>query len=239
MNTAICISGIGKAIEYTFDNIKTNLIDSFDNCDVFVYIGKGKKSDKAIELFNTLENTHINLVEEEDMDLDGIYFMPGWLEGHVHPDGSHPTPQGTMKMYNARAVLSDIVTEGEKTLGKKFDRVLNSRDDIHYLKPVGPLVDKLDMNKLWIPHFHNWLDGYCDRFAISNKENMDKYLTMSNHFKEYCTEGMYIHSESVHKHHLDKVIGESNIKTFHIEINRVNADGSLVDEDFSAAVRHQ
>jgi len=36
MNTAICISGIGRSIEYTFDNLKTNLVESFDDYDCFI-----------------------------------------------------------------------------------------------------------------------------------------------------------------------------------------------------------
>ena len=241
MNTAICISGTGRSIEHTFDNLKTNLVESFDDCDVFVYLGKGETSDRAADLFSTLENVHINIVVEEDIDLGGICFLPGWLEEHIHKDGSTPTPQSNMKFFNGRVALSDMVTKGEKDLGKKFHRVINSRDDVHYLKPVRPLVDELDMEKLWIPHFGHHHGGYCDRFAISNKEIMDKYLTMSHSFKEYCEQGMQIHNETVHKYHLDKVIGQSNIKTFLIEFNRVWIDGSIRDEGFPnpVAVRWQ
>jgi hypothetical protein len=45
MNTAICISGMGRSIEYTFQNIKTRLIDTFDKPDVFVYVAKNRESD--------------------------------------------------------------------------------------------------------------------------------------------------------------------------------------------------
>jgi hypothetical protein len=234
MNVAICISGMGKEIlGHTFENLKTNLIDTFEKPDVFVYIAKNKMSGLANTLFNYLdkETTQVNLVEEVDLDISRFKLQPGWLEGHRHRDGSYPTPQGIRKMFNARAMLSDMVTEAEIQKNKKYDIVVNSRDDVWYHQPVGPLVLPLDMSKLWIPHFHHWLDGYCDRFAVSNKEYMDKYLCMDRYFDKYCDEGHIIHSEKTHKFHLDRVIGQHNIKTFFIELSRVRC-GVLEDEGF-------
>jgi hypothetical protein len=71
MNTAICISGIGKSIHHTFENLKTNLIDTFEKPDVFVYIAKNNMSGLAVNLFGKLdkETTQINLVEEVDLDV--------------------------------------------------------------------------------------------------------------------------------------------------------------------------
>lgn len=234
MNSAICISGLGRSIHHTFENIKTKLIDTFEEPDLFIYIAKNKSSDLAVNLFSSLpsKTTQINLVEEVDLDISKLKFKPGWLEGHRHKDGSCPTPQGTRRMYQARAVLSDMVTEAEKIKNKKYDIVINSRDDVYYHQPVGPLVKPLDMTKLWIPYFHHWLGGYCDRFAVSNKKYMDKYLCMERYFDEYCEAGHVIHSETTHKFHLDYVIGENNIKTFGIELSRVRPDGSVENEGF-------
>ena len=236
MNTAICISGMGRSIEYTFQNIKSKLIDTFVAPDVFIYIAKNKKSDEAMRLWNTLiYPTEINLIEEVDLDISRLKFKEGWLEGHRHKDGTGPTPQGTRRMYQARAVLSDMVTAAEKRKNKKYDIVINSRDDVHYHQDVGPLVLPLDMSKLWIPHFHHWCGGYCDRFAVSNKKYMDKYLTMERYFDKYCDNGHIIHSETTHKFHLDRVIGKPHIKTFFIELSRVRSDGSVEDEGFPEA----
>ena len=68
---------------------------------------------------------------------------------------------------------------------------------------------------------------------------MIKYLTMSRYFKECCAQGMEIHNEAFHKFYLDRVVGQSNVKTFHIELSRVWADGTFVNEDFNDAVRWQ
>ena len=113
MNSAICISGLGRSIHHTFENIKAKLIDTFEEPDLFIYIAKNKSSDLAVNLFSSLpsKTTQINLVEEVDLDISKLKFKPGWLEGHRHKDGSCPTPQGTRRMYQARAVLSDMVTE--------------------------------------------------------------------------------------------------------------------------------
>ena len=53
--------------------------------------------------------------------------------------------------------------------------------------------------------------------------------------------GHVIHSEKIHRFHLDRVIGREDIKTFHIEIARVRSDGSIEDEGFPdpPAVRWQ
>ena len=170
MNTAICISGMGRSIEYTFENIKSRLIDTFDNPDVFIYIGENKKSDLAVDYWNTLSCTkEINLVKEVDLDMSKLKFKAGWLEGHRHKDDTIPTPQSIRRMFQARAMPSDMVAIAEKNKKKNYDIVINSRDDVHYHQPVGPLVEPLNINKLWIPHFHHWLGGYCDRFAVSNK----------------------------------------------------------------------
>jgi hypothetical protein len=234
MNTAICISGMGKSIEHTFENIKTNLIDTFDKPDLFVYIAKNKKSGLSVDLFSQFdpESTEINLVEEVDLDISKLKFKSGWLEGHRHKDGSCPTPQGTRRMYNGRAVLSDMVSQAEWKKGRKYDIVINSRDDVHYHQKVGPLVESLDMSYLWLPHFHHWLGGYCDRFAVSNSSFMNYYLQLERYFDKYCSDGHIIHSETTHKFHLDQFPGKERIKTFHIELSRVRPSGEVTDEGF-------
>lgn len=241
MKTAITISGASRSIEYTFDNIKENLFNQFPDCDVFVHVAKNKKSDVAEKLFSTLDNVTLNVVEEKDVDLTGVVYQPGWLDGHVHKDGSRPTEQTIAKMYKARSHLFDMVTQAEKEKNIKYDRIIYSRDDVHYLKPVSSLIEPLDMSKLWLPHFHHWLDGYCDRFAVSNKKYMHLYMNIVKYFKEYCESGHVIHSETTHRFHLDRVIGREDIKTFHIEIARVRSDGSVEDEGFPdpPAVRWQ
>jgi len=249
MKTAICISGIGRSIEHTFDNIRKNLIDTFEDPIVLVHLGKSKTSDKAVELFSSLKNTEIKLIDESHITESGIRYLPNWLDGHnddtLYPDGKPPTADNFTRSLFSRSFVFDMVDEWEIRSNQTADVVLYSRDDVHYLKPVYPLVKGLDMSKLWIPHFHHWDPsggdgGYCDRFAISNKKNMGIYTSMSKYIKEY-SENMYIHAETTLKHHLDKHLGMNKVKTFHIEVNRVFSDGNLMDEGFPnpAAIKWQ
>ena len=227
------------------DNLRDKLIGSFENPTVFFYVGKSKNSDIAIEMFNSLDNVHITLVDETNINSDGIRYLPGWFEGHIHPDGSSPNADSWTRMASARESVFNMMKYYEIISGEKVDRVLNSRDDVHYLSQVGPLVENLDMNKIWIPHFHNWdpgggNGGYCDRFVISSTKNMEIYSSFASYLREYSKD-MYVHAETTLKYHLDKFIGEENVKNFHIEISRVNPDGSFVDEGFPnpEAVRWQ
>ena len=121
MKTAICISGIGRSIEHTFANIRKNLIDTFDDPTVFVYIGKGTKSSRVFDLFKDLENVHIRLMDESDITSDGIRYLPGWLENHVHPDGSSPNANSWTRATLARHVVSNMVSEYEVLTGTQFD----------------------------------------------------------------------------------------------------------------------
>ena len=54
MKTAILISGIGRSIEYTFENLKSNLIDCWEDRDVYVFLGKSDVSEKARGLIQFL-----------------------------------------------------------------------------------------------------------------------------------------------------------------------------------------
>jgi len=54
MKTAICISGIGRSLSHVFDNLKDNLIDCWDDRDVYYVLGKSEYSDRSIKLFEKI-----------------------------------------------------------------------------------------------------------------------------------------------------------------------------------------
>ena len=93
MKTAILISGIGRSIEYTFENLKSNLIDCWEDRDVYVFLGKSDVSEKARELFSTLDRCEVLVKEEEKMDEEGIVLHPS-----LFGPGHFCTPQSTLKM---------------------------------------------------------------------------------------------------------------------------------------------
>tara|TARA_E500000318_G_C3568962_1_gene216941 strand:- start:7991 stop:8689 length:699 start_codon:yes stop_codon:yes gene_type:complete len=221
MKTAILISGIGRSIEYTFENLKSNLIDCWEDRDVYVFLGKSDVSEKARELFSTLDRCEVLVKEEEKMDEEGIVLHPS-----LFGPGHFCTPQSTLKMYKARSLVCDMMNNS----GKKYDRVILSREDVIYSEPVNLSIESLDMSKMWLPDWHHWLNGYHDRFVVTNQDYISTYVKMTNHLREYQKEKGYVHSETTLRQHLDRNIGTKNIKTFFIEFHRIRKNGEVLSE---------
>lgn len=218
MKTALCFACTGRSIEYTFDNIKENLIDDIPNCDVIVYLAKGPKSDLAKEYIETLDNAKVYVEEEEDIDLSPYTFRPNW------PGRANSSHQIFMNMVKSRSYMKTLI-EKQNT---DYDRVIFSRMDVIFEEPVNKLICDLDLSNLWVPYFHNW-GGYNDRFAVSNKENMFEYFSLYENLADYCREGLILHAETSLKYHLDY---KTNVDTkrFKIRFCRIRANGEVHDD---------
>tara|TARA_R110002096_G_scaffold64721_1_gene157564 strand:- start:340 stop:1035 length:696 start_codon:yes stop_codon:yes gene_type:complete len=216
MKTALCFACTGRSIEYTFDNIKHNLIDDIPNCDVIVYLAKSPKSDLAKERLETLDNVKVYVEPEEDMDLSPYTFRPDW------PGRANSSHQIFMNMVKSRSYMKTLI-EKQNT---HYDRVIFSRMDIIFEEPVNNLIRDLDLSNLWVPYFHNW-GGYNDRFAVSNKENMFEYFSLFENLEDYCREGLILHAETSLKYHLDKA--NVDTKRFKIIFYRIRANGEITD----------
>jgi hypothetical protein len=221
MKTAICISGIGRSLNHVFDNLKNNLIDCWDDRDVFYVLGEGEYSDKAIELFGKISNCNLKLYDQRDIDIGNLTM--NLLNSNKD---SKPTPQSISKFMDKRVCLGELLISSNK----KYDRVIVSRDDVLYSKPVIDDVIDLDLSKMNIPNWGHHLGGYNDRFSISNMENQKIYLNAWKHFKEVSD----FHVESFYKYYLDKYLGRNKMKTFYIEVTRVRPGGNLIDERFES-----
>jgi len=219
MKTALCLIGTGRSIEYTFNNLKNFLIDDIES-DVIVYLTKNKKSPIAEEYFNTLDDVNINVIEETPLDESAYQFLGGW-----------PAPTTTREIYlqmlKSRSYLNTLIEE----TNQEYDRVIFSRMDVIYEKPVNDIIKDLDLSKTWIPEFHNWLGGYNDRFAVSNQENMFNYFSVYDNIDKYASEGHALHAESTLKYHLNKM--NIPVEKFDIKFSRVRGDVEIVPSDAS------
>jgi len=224
MKTALCFTGTGRSIEYTFQNIKKNLIDDIPNRDVIVYLAENSKSNLAKSYFEELDNVKIYVEKEEEIDLTPYNFLPGW------PGRENSSEQIFMNMVKSRSRMKTIIDEQNTD----YDRVVFSRMDIVFEKPVNQLICDLDLSKLWVPYFHNW-GGYNDRFAVSTKENVFKYFSLYDNLEEYCKEGLLLHAETSLKYHLDNKT-DANVKRFPIRFCRIRANGD-VHEDVDQLLR--
>lgn len=225
MKTAICISGIGRSLKYVFYNLVNNLIDCWDDRDVYYILGDGEYADEVSALFSDVPNCTLVVSDQSDLDIKGINFINLDLQKETKP-----TPQSISKFMNKRVLLGDLLTSS----GKKYERVIVSRDDIRYSKPVSGSVENLDMSKLWIPNWGHYCDGYNDRFLVSNQKNTEKYLKAWEHAREVNG----FHVESFYRYYLDKYVGVEKMKTFSIELTRVRPNGDVVGESWTSAPRH-
>ena len=220
MKTAICISGIGRSLNYVFDNLKDNLIDCWDDRDVYYVLGKSEYSDKSIKLFEKISNCKLKLYDQKDIDLGNLTMK------YLYSSDTNPTPQTIAKFMDKRVEIGKLLNSSNK----KYDRVIVSRDDVLYSKPVSETVSTLDMEKMNIPNWGHHMGGYNDRFSISNLENQKVYLNAWNYFKEVKD----FHVESFYKYYLDKYLSRNKMKTFYIEITRVRPNGNIKDERFQS-----
>ena len=220
MKTAICISGIGRSLSHVFDNLKDNLIDCWNDRDVYYVLGKSEYTDESIKLFEKISNCKIKLYDQKDIDLGNLTMK------YLYSSDTNPTPQTIAKFMDKRVEIGKLLNSSNK----KYDRVIVSRDDVLYSKPVSETVSTLDMEKMNIPNWGHHLGGYNDRFSISNLENQKVYLNAWNYFKEVKD----FHVESFYKYYLDKYLSRNKMKTFYIEISRVRPNGNIKDERFKS-----
>tara|TARA_B100000212_G_scaffold342383_1_gene329252 strand:+ start:1196 stop:1876 length:681 start_codon:yes stop_codon:yes gene_type:complete len=220
MKTAICISGIGRSLSHVFDNLKDNLIDCWNDRDVYYVLGKSEYTDESIKLFENISNCNLKLYDQKDIDLGNLTMK------YLYSSDTNPTPQTIAKFMDKRVEIGKLLNSSNK----KYDRVIVSRDDVLYSKPVSETVSTLDMEKMNIPNWGHHLGGYNDRFSISNLENQKVYLNAWNYFKEVKD----FHVESFYKYYLDKYLSRNKMKTFYIEISRVRPNGNIKDERFKS-----
>jgi len=224
VKTAICLSGTCRSLEHTYKNIKENLIDAVEDCDVFMMVPKNPSSYKSLKYLNIPQLKKLSIEEEKENNISGLKFLPGWP-----PERS--SKEIYIKMIISRYLLGLMVKQYETTHSVNYDRIIFSRMDINFFSNVERVINNLNLETLYIPDFHNnyggAVDGYNDRFAVSNKENMYTYFNLPEFLIQYQDEGNLIHGETFLKWHLMN----SGVNTEHVPLRftRVRPDGTEID----------
>ena len=199
MKTALCFAGTGRSIEYTFDNLKSHLIedlkDTADGCDVFVYIADNPKAKMTEDYFSEY-SWNIDVVKEQPTNPSEYTFESNWPPST--PNNLEKGRDIYLKMLKSRKHLMNMVD----SIGK-YDRVIFSRMDVIYETKITETLHGVDINYLWLPSFHHWNGGYNDRFAVSNQYLMRVYMSQSDHMEKYRDDGFIFQAERTLKHHLD------------------------------------
>ena len=223
MKTAVCFTGTCRSLQHTNLNLSEYLIKSLGDCDVFMVISDNPHAPKAEQCFGVLPNNKtIMVIQEEDHDLSSLVFRPNW------PSGKLSSKQVYLKMIDSRQRLGEAVCKYELENGCVYDRVVFSRLDVKYFSNVGETIDGLDMSKLHVPDFHNTfggaVDGYNDRFAVGNRENMKAYF---DSLLPFVQSGGQVHAETLLKWHLLK--NKVEVNKIPVRFTRVRLAGEEID----------
>lgn len=229
MNTAICFAGTGRAIEHTFENLRKNVIEPFEHRDLIVYIVDSPKATEVKRYFESAGNAYVHVVKEDLLPVDQYNLVEGFKHTLIDRHGQGG-PQIFFNMLKSRSYLNSLIDKTKQ----KYDRVIFSRMDVRYERPIKEIVDRLDLSKLWLPNFHHWCEGYNDRFAVSSRENMSHYFSIYDHMDIYSKEGHRFAAEPTLKYHLDKK--GVDIGIFELYFSRVR-NGGLSHESFEQIKR--
>ncbi len=196
----IIFTGTGRSIDYTFKNIKENIIESLSESDVIILLSDNPHVSKVQEYFSKLPQVKKIIVEEEaEQDISNVLFRPNW-------PNKNSSRQIYMKMINQRKRCNDIIDLYERENNIAYKRVVFSRLDVKYFDQLSPHINNLDNKYLYIPDFHNTfggvIDGYNDRFVIANREDIKIYFNVPDSIGKYNRLGGQVSAESLLKWHL-------------------------------------
>jgi hypothetical protein len=200
MKTALCFAGTGRSIERTFDNLYNCLINDLTNtvngCDIFVYITDTPIAATTEKYFSE-HATNIEVVKEEDTNPKIWQWHDQWPPSI--PNNLWKGRDIYLKMIRSRKHLMDMIDKS----ATKYDRIIFSRMDVQYESKFTEMDKGMDMNYLWLPHFHHYI-GYNDRFAVGGQDVMRTYMSQWDSMETYRSEGWSFQAESTLKHHLDR-----------------------------------
>lgn len=201
MNVALIISGYLRSFELNIENIKSNIINRFDNVDVYIHITKNEESDdKYLNYTENLINSLINklnpvILHEPNYEINSDKktndVKNSWLKFYK---------LNTLKSLNETNQKYDLVIKYRPDLNILSDDIFKKTDeDVIYI----PKDSKIDINKL------NKKDDkfLCDIFAYGSPKIMDTYFDIYNHL-DYLIEKYGNVPETLIYHYLN----DNNIK---------------------------
>ncbi len=226
MKTAICFTGTGRSLDHTHENLKDNLIRKFDNSDVFILGAENPHSDKLIKYFKNEKYVKSLIIEKEpDYDLSNLRFRPHW------PASKLSSRQIYIKMIQSRKRMEQIVSNYEAQNNVSYDRVIFSRLDVRYFDNVYNHVEGLDLSAVYVPDFHNEfggvINGYNDRFAVGNRDNMRTYFNIPDSIGVFMANGGNLHAETLLKWHM--LYRQIKVLKIPVRFTRVRPDGGEED----------
>lgn len=215
MKTVVCFSGQARSLEYTHKNIKENLLSYLGDCDIITHTPEDSDAHK-VEKY--LKKNNLIVIEPD------IFIPPRTI---VFDQNCRGEIQTYLQMLNSRRRVGEVLALTEE----KYDRVIHARLDVKYFKPLENVLDGLDLQELYVPDFHSFSivqgNGYNDRFAVSNYDNMLKYFNLFYYVFEEAKMGIKNHGESTLYRYLD--FCKIPVKKIPVRFTRVRPNGDEID----------
>jgi hypothetical protein len=201
---AICFSGQVRTGERK--SVKNNLLKNLINpliesgYDLYYFFS-------CERLFEGYDWSGYSIIKDENYWKEDLDLFHSRIHPHIKGGAFN-----VMNQWKKCQEVSKKKIEFEIKNKFKFDLVIRTRPDIILESKIN--YNTLDLSKFNIPNHDNWW-GYNDRFCIGNSNIMDYYMnTFVDNIKNYFSkEDVLFHSETLLKHHLDKL---------NVGINRLN-----------------
>lgn len=199
MKAALLISGYLRTVKLNLHNIKKQIINNFENVDIYIHITKNENIDD--KYFNPADSQEI--VKLLEMELSPKVIL---TESNIHFSDN----QKENDLYNTWFKfykLNLLKKEQEKIFGK-YDIVIKIRPDVK-LNKIN--FSKNLNNKIYIPEnavldrskLKNSSDKYiCDIMSYGSSSQMDLYFDIYNNLKNLINSYGYV-SETVLYHYLN------------------------------------
>jgi len=203
MKTAICMSGYSEPIRFVKDNLKEYFDKYIGNYHIYAYV---PPSDQAWKLKEYFPNITVRVVEDQHIEEMGIR-------------GNFKTGvQKWLQQINGWK-QSNLM---RKESGVDYDFVIRCRPDVQFKSPWFNL-ENAQKDRMYIPHFHHFLDGINDRFCIAPPDLIDNYMNLIDEAMKRPHEAT--HAESFLKSVL--VRHKTPIELIPTYFDRVRSDGYL------------
>ena len=188
MRIALLIAGYLRSYKANIDFIKEEIINKYDDVDVYLHITKDEK----------LEDRYFNQIDERDIKsiIDNLNPVSTIIENNTHYS-EDKFINNTINHWDKLYKLNNLKKIKENSTNKKYNLVIRYRPDLSIVSKnifdisnvsntiFIPKDSKIDKVKLT-----DKTDGYiCDALAFGDSSSMDKYFDIYDelniHIKNY------------------------------------------------------
>jgi uridine kinase len=220
MRIALLISGYLRSFDINLDNIKSKIIDKFNNVDVYLHITENEEVEDRY-----LNKNPKNLIQKIKESLNPITSVVESNLFFSKNNKKNVLYNQWVKYYK----LNELKKINEKINGE-YDLVIKLRPDLHFVSEIDfnfdsnknlisiPKDSKIDKNKLL-----NSEDNFiADTFAFGSSKSMDEYFDIFKNLDSLTKEHGFTPETILYEHLKNKIeINEINLN-YYIILSKCN-----------------